>query len=566
MGKDRRQEPSEGQPLLLGSDSDLFANGFYTEEEIRHREGKGSYDYLSDGSMSSVWEEDGLPKHMIDSSLRSLDDPATRKRVHRSLLVLCLLSFLFFFNPFEPFLVHFFIEKGVSESSVYENILPLWTYAYLVSLLVVFSVTEKIGHFTVVLFGALMNVATSVILLYGNSMFWYQIQEVTSAFSFACLEAFNGLAYRVAPMGMYQSFSGYTRGSALFGTIVSSFLSEFLIQFVSLETILYITLVIRGLYLLLVLVLLPSPPKIPERPVVVVKDVVMEVLSSLRRFPVVLWTIFIAVSTAAHTWVLTFWQSLVELIQPGTEDNGYLVGTAYIFAALAALLSVRIRSKANHAGFCYLCGLLSVLSLGLSVLCLSYSSHLWQGFVFFTLFHSHFEFINSVSYVQLVLKLPNFHFASALSLCHVIGLVLQSIYQLSVGPYGMKMGIRAQFKGIALMLGVLFVMMVALLVGRAVVLEKRMAARKELLSWIRGGKINASSEEEEEDVDVEIGSNGSVYDEDEDDGTYNGEERKDKRKGNGKKPKNKKDVDVESVSSPTDESVGTEDANVCVER
>lgn len=102
-------------------------------------------------------------------------------------LLLCLFGFLKELRPSEPFLTQYLTDpqwKNLTETQVYSEIFPVWTYSYLALLVIVFLVTDYLLYKPVIVFEGLSYVITWCILIWGQGVPAMQVCIILLLLSF----------------------------------------------------------------------------------------------------------------------------------------------------------------------------------------------------------------------------------------------------------------------------------------------------------------------------------------------------------------------------------------------
>jgi len=120
--------------------------------------------------------------------------------------LLCIFSFLSFFDPSQPFLVTYFTQvKGLTQdqvrcdcstrerqslnaqSKVFDQVFPVWTYAQFVILLIMGFLSESMpsGYKFIVLLGIFGGIVENLLMIFGHGLLTMQVVEVVVALKFA---------------------------------------------------------------------------------------------------------------------------------------------------------------------------------------------------------------------------------------------------------------------------------------------------------------------------------------------------------------------------------------------
>lgn len=147
--------------------------------------------------------------------------------------VVCAYGFLKAMRPSEPYLTPYLTQPPVNltQSEVYNEVYPVWTYSYLVALIPTFLLTDLLRYKLVIIFEACCYIGTWVMLLFGRGVLTMQFMEFVYGFCTATEIAYYSYIYAVVDSQHYQKVAGYTRSAILMGKFIAAVLGQLLISF-----------------------------------------------------------------------------------------------------------------------------------------------------------------------------------------------------------------------------------------------------------------------------------------------------------------------------------------------
>ncbi|XP_066283314.1 thiamine transporter 2-like [Branchiostoma lanceolatum] len=152
--------------------------------------------------------------------------------MERATILLCLFGFFKELRPSEPFLTPYLKgpDKNLTEEQVTNEVLPVWTYTYFPTLLVVFLLTDYLRYKPVIVFEGLTLILTWVILVWGQGVALMQVMQVTYGLSTAAEIGYFSYIYSVVPRDRYRKVTGYNRSVVLVGRFAASVIAQALIS------------------------------------------------------------------------------------------------------------------------------------------------------------------------------------------------------------------------------------------------------------------------------------------------------------------------------------------------
>ncbi|XP_074078064.1 thiamine transporter 1 isoform X2 [Macrotis lagotis] len=146
--------------------------------------------------------------------------------------LLCAYGFFASLRPSEPFLTPYLLgsDKNLTETKVFNEIYPVWTYSYLVLLFPVFLATDYLRYKPVVLLQGFSLIITWFMLLYAQGLLAIQFLEFFYGVATATEIAYYSYIYSVVDLDMYQKVTSYCRSATLVGFTVGSILGQILVS------------------------------------------------------------------------------------------------------------------------------------------------------------------------------------------------------------------------------------------------------------------------------------------------------------------------------------------------
>ncbi|XP_060626734.2 thiamine transporter 1 isoform X1 [Anolis sagrei] len=147
---------------------------------------------------------------------------------------LCAYGFFANLRPSEPFLTPYLLgpDKNLTETQVFNEIYPVWTYSYLVLLFPVFLATDFLRYKPVILLQGLSLIVTWFMLLYAKGLLATQFLEFFYGLVTATEIAYYSYIYSVVDLNLYQKVTSYCRSAALVGYTVGSVCGQILVSVV----------------------------------------------------------------------------------------------------------------------------------------------------------------------------------------------------------------------------------------------------------------------------------------------------------------------------------------------
>ncbi|XP_059559378.1 thiamine transporter 2 isoform X4 [Myotis daubentonii] len=147
-------------------------------------------------------------------------------------VILCLFGFFSMMRPSEPFLIPYLSgpDKNLTSTEITNEVLPVWTYSYLLLLLPVFILTDYVRYKPVIILQGISLITTYLLLLFGQGVTAMQVVEFFYGIVTATEVAYFAYIYSVVSPEHYQKVSGYCRGVMLVAYTAASVLAQLLVS------------------------------------------------------------------------------------------------------------------------------------------------------------------------------------------------------------------------------------------------------------------------------------------------------------------------------------------------
>ncbi|GAM18503.1 hypothetical protein SAMD00019534_016780 [Acytostelium subglobosum LB1] len=354
-------------------------------------------------------------------------------------ILYCTFSFLFSFDPSEPYLVDYLTNVlHVPQRVVYQEIFPTWTYAYFCFLLIFGFLGEIIGYKFVIIIGMAAKVATTIILLSTSNLGWLIFEQVTDGMSFAAYIVFLAYIYFSLQPDEYQQMACRVNVGYIVGVVSSGLLGQLLVNRVSLVTLLCMALATN--IASLVIALSFNNYRVETR--FQLRCFLIDLRQAYRNTDILHWYIWSGVAISIHQIVLTYWQSLFLETSNEQNWNGYISSSAYFFAAFVTTIPARLGNKINDIKnlILVLFGLVGSILL----IIMGIGPNIYVSTICFVIYNCCFEFMSPIVNVQIAKKLSS-RIGLLFSFNIMIALAVQMIIQLSVGNKMLDLNINHQF-------------------------------------------------------------------------------------------------------------------------
>lgn len=119
---------------------------------------------------------------------------------------------------------------------VTNEIIPVFSYSYMVVLVPVFLLTDYLRYKPVLILQSMSHVSIWLLLLLGTSLLEMQFMELFYGITMAARVAYSSYIFSLVPANVYQRVASYSRSSVLLGMFISSVMGQL---FISLTDITY---------------------------------------------------------------------------------------------------------------------------------------------------------------------------------------------------------------------------------------------------------------------------------------------------------------------------------------
>ncbi|XP_062058237.1 thiamine transporter 2 [Lepus europaeus] len=421
-------------------------------------------------------------------------------------VILCLFGFFSTMRPSEPFLIPYLsgTSKNLTSTEITNEILPVWTYSYLVLLLPVFVLTDYVRYKPVIILQGISFIITWLLLLFGQGVKAMQVVEFFYGMVTATEVAYYAYIYSVVSPEHYQKVSSYCRSITLVSYTAASLLAQLLVSLANLSYfhLNVITMVSVSVAFIFSL-FLPMPKKsmffhakpskeIKESPSMdtVLKEAckdeapgyeekkptletpvtsgnqddghlgspqtvalkvfvqwfqdLKECYSSKHLF---YWSLWWAFSTAGFNQVLNYVQILWDYKAPSQNSliyNGAVEAIATFGGAVAAFAVGYIRVNWDLLGELAL-AIFSVVSAG-SLFAMHYTVNIWVCYAGYLIFKSSYMLLITIAVFQIAVNLSVERYALVFGINTFIALVIQTIMTvIVVDQRGLHLPISIQF-------------------------------------------------------------------------------------------------------------------------
>lgn len=145
----------------------------------------------------------------------------------RAVTLLCLYVFFKTMKPSEQYLTKFLVSvKHLSESSINQEVYPLWTYCAMAMAVLAFFFTDYVGYRNVVRGEALAYLATRVLLVWGTTLLDMQLTQVFYAMATSTELGYLAYVYNISDEADYQRVASLTRASILVAELAASIIAQ----------------------------------------------------------------------------------------------------------------------------------------------------------------------------------------------------------------------------------------------------------------------------------------------------------------------------------------------------
>ena len=338
----------------------------------------------------------------------------------KATLLLCLYGFFKEMKPSEPFLTPYL--KGppinLTEEQLDNQIYPVWTYSYLVTLFVVFLVTDLLRYKPVIITEGLAYLTTRILLIWASGVLAMQFMQFAYGLATGAEVAYYSYIYAVVDRDHYQLVTSYTRAAVLLGRMMSGVVGQLLISFKVTDylTLNYISLASVSIACLITLFLPKASGNVfgtstGSEPAF--EDQQMSRFASWKRTMSVMfhdlklcysdkellrWSLWWAFATCGEFQVENYVQNLWDVIYSSHNHkiyNGGVTAVSHLTGSLVAVLLAYV--KTNWSVFGELClGVVSVAD-AFFLLLSALTSSIWMAYLMYILFRTAYTFLITIA-------------------------------------------------------------------------------------------------------------------------------------------------------------------------
>ncbi|KAM3836471.1 thiamine transporter 1 isoform 2-T2 [Vipera latastei] len=379
-----------------------------------------------------------------------------------STTVLCGYGFFANLRPSEPFLTPYLLgpDKNLTETQVFNEIYPVWTYSYLVLLFPVFLATDYLRYKPVILLQGLSLIVTWFMLLYSEGILAVQFLEFFYGLVTATEIAYYSYIYSVVDLKLYQKVTSYCRSAALVGYTVGSVCGQVLVSVVgwSLFSLNVVSLTSVSVAFAIAWSL-PMPQKsfffhhhsrLQEQKVnimKVIKELWQDFLECYSSWPLLCWSVWWALSTCGYFQVINYIQGMWEIVLPSQTSEIYngaveavstLLGAVAVFAVGHIKISFLTWGEIVLAMFSFF--------IAAAVYIMDTIQNIWVCYASYMAFRIVYMLLITIATFQIATNLSVERYALVFGVNTFIALALQTVLTLIVvDAKGLGLDIVTQF-------------------------------------------------------------------------------------------------------------------------
>lgn len=135
-------------------------------------------------------------------------------------------------KPSEPFLTPYLKAppKNLTEEQLDNEVYPIWTYSYLVSLFFVFLFTDFLRYKPVIIFEGIAYLGTRVLLIWGTGVVAMQMMQVVYGMATGAEIAYYSYLYAIVQPQYFLKITSFTRAAVLVGRTMSGVVGQLLVS------------------------------------------------------------------------------------------------------------------------------------------------------------------------------------------------------------------------------------------------------------------------------------------------------------------------------------------------
>ncbi|XP_053900305.1 thiamine transporter 1 isoform X2 [Malaclemys terrapin pileata] len=376
--------------------------------------------------------------------------------------LLCLYGFFASLRPSEPFLTRYLLgpDKNLTETQVFNEIYPVWTYSYLVLLFPVFLATDYLRYKPVILLQGLSLIVTWFMLLYAQGLLAIQFLEFFYGLVTATEIAYYSYIYSIVDLNLYQKVTSYCRSATLVGYTVGSICGQVLVSVanwslfslnvisltsvsVAFATAWFLPMPQKSLFFHHVLRGQEQKVEISK----VLRELWRDFLQCYSSRPMLCWSVWWAFSTCGYFQVINYTQGLWEMVLPsqrfeiyngGVEAVSTLLGAVAVFAVGYIKVSWATWGEVALALFSFL--------IAAAVYVMDTVRNIWVCYASYVIFRIVYMLLITIATFQIATNLSMERYALVFGINTFIALALQTLLTLIVvDSSGLGLNIFTQF-------------------------------------------------------------------------------------------------------------------------
>ncbi|XP_037764660.1 thiamine transporter 1 isoform X3 [Chelonia mydas] len=376
--------------------------------------------------------------------------------------LLCLYGFFANLRPSEPFLTRYLLgpDKNLTETQVFNEIYPVWTYSYLVLLFPVFLATDYLRYKPVILLQGLSLIVTWFMLLYAQGLLAIQFLEFFYGLVTATEIAYYSYIYSIVDLNLYQKVTSYCRSATLVGYTVGSICGQVLVSVanwslfslnvisltsvsVAFATAWFLPMPQKSLFFHLVLRSQEQKVDISK----VLRELWRDFLQCYSSQPMLCWSVWWAFSTCGYFQVINYTQGLWEMVLPSQSFKIYNGGVEAVSTLLGAVAVFAVGYiKVSWATWGEVALALFSLLIAAAVYVMDTVRNIWVCYVSYVIFRIVYMLLITIATFQIATNLNMERYALVFGINTFIALALQTLLTLIVvDSSGLGLNIFTQF-------------------------------------------------------------------------------------------------------------------------
>uniref|UniRef100_A0A674JPL7 Thiamine transporter 1 n=1 Tax=Terrapene triunguis TaxID=2587831 RepID=A0A674JPL7_9SAUR len=398
--------------------------------------------------------------------------------------LLCLYGFFASLRPSEPFLTRYLLgpDKNLTETQVFNEIYPVWTYSYLVLLFPVFLATDYLRYKPVILLQGLSLIVTWFMLLYAQGLLAIQFLEFFYGLVTATEIAYYSYIYSIVDLNLYQKVTSYCRSATLVGYTVGSICGQVLVSVanwslfslnvisltsvsVAFATAWFLPMPQKSLFFhhcsgfqtfflgpqLKKIVDACDPTELGMRGKVDISKVLRELwrdfLQCYSSRPMLCWSVWWAFSTCGYFQVINYTQGLWEMVLPSQRFEIYNGGVEAVSTLLGAVAVFAVGYiKVSWATWGEVALALFSLLIAAAVYVMDTVRNIWVCYASYVIFRIVYMLLITIATFQIATNLSMERYALVFGINTFIALALQTLLTLIVvDSSGLGLNIFTQF-------------------------------------------------------------------------------------------------------------------------